>query len=154
MQLEQPGKSSSVLSFLLLIHVASLMAVGLRASTFDSILMIATKSLHWLQTPSRVLTLLLQRTPLGRPEEPRLLRVSFTHMQASTKLFSDMVSSTSCAMVSVRLVLGRILLASYSLQVTLRAPLSVEQLVVMLLVLRQVWLTLRVWLRRYLCRVE
>ncbi len=124
-------------------QLVSLMGVGPSRSTFDSITMIDTYSLHWLQRPPRLDTS-LQSTPdsLGNPEG----RLSFIHLQASCTLLFDMISSTCWAVWSGRLMLGRMLLASYSRQVVLREVRSVWQ-VPMELLLRHELLTLRVWVR-------
>ena len=136
-------------SLCLLSQLSSLMGVGLSASTFDSILKIDVNSLHWLQRPSRVVTS-LHWTLLGRPEEePALRRVSFTQMQASCRLFLDMTSRTCWAVWSGRLMLGRILLASYSRQVALRAVWNFWHSPVVLSLLRHEQFTPRLWARRH-----
>ena len=123
------------------------MGVGPSRSTFDSITTIDTYSLHWLQTPPRLDTM-LQSIPelLGNP----VGRFAFIQLQASCTLLFDMSWRTCWAVWSGRLMLGRILLASYSRQVVLRAVRIVWQAPVESLS-RHELLTLRVWIRSFFC---
>lgn len=106
-------------------------------------------SFHWLQMPSRVDTS-LQSTSLGRPNG----RVSFIQVQASCTLLFDMISRICWEVLSGRLMLGRILLASYNLQVALRAirTLGASHWTPVGFLLRQEQLTLRLRAKRSFCK--